>query len=31
VADDESAAIWRQITAAVEELQQEKRPGEAAN
>ena len=29
--DDEGAAIWRQITAAVEELQRERRPGEALN
>jgi len=29
--DDEGAAIWRQITAGVEELQRERRPGEAVN
>jgi hypothetical protein len=29
--DEEGAAIWRQITAAVEELQRERRPGEAVN
>jgi hypothetical protein len=29
--DDEGAAIWRQITAAVEELQRERRPDEAVN
>jgi len=29
--DDEGAAVWRQITAAVEELQRERRPGEAVN
>jgi hypothetical protein len=29
--DVEGAAIWRQITAAVEELQRERRPGEAVN
>jgi len=29
--DNEGAAIWRQITAAVEELQRERRPDEAAN
>jgi hypothetical protein len=29
--DDEDAAIWRQITAAVEELQRARRPGEAVN
>jgi hypothetical protein len=27
----EGAAVWRQITAAVEELQRERRPGEAVN
>jgi hypothetical protein len=27
--DVEGAAVWRQITAAVEELQRERRPGEA--
>ena len=30
-ADIEGAAVWRQITAAVEELQRERRPGEAVN
>jgi hypothetical protein len=29
--DEEGAAIWRQITAAVEELQRERRPGEPVN
>jgi hypothetical protein len=29
--DAEGAAIWRQITAAVEELQREIRPGEAVS
>jgi hypothetical protein len=29
--DEEGAAVWRQITAAVEELQRERRPGEAIN
>ena len=29
--DAEGAAIWRQITAAVEELQRERRPGEPVN
>jgi hypothetical protein len=29
--DDEGAAIWRQIAAAVEELQRAKRPDEAVN
>jgi hypothetical protein len=29
--DAEGAAIWGQITAAVEELQREKRPGEPVN
>jgi hypothetical protein len=29
--DVEGAAVWRQITAAVEELQRERRPGEAVN
>jgi hypothetical protein len=29
--DLEGAAVWRQITAAVEELQRERRPGEAVN
>ena len=29
--DVEGAAIWRQITTAVEELQQERLPGEAVN
>jgi hypothetical protein len=29
--DVEGAAIWRQITAAVEQLQRERRPGEAVN
>jgi hypothetical protein len=29
--DEEGAAVWRQITAAVEELQRERRPDEAAN
>jgi hypothetical protein len=29
--DAEGAAIWRRITAAVEELQRERRPGEAVN
>ena len=29
--DDEGAAVWRRITAAVEELQRERRPGEAVN
>ena len=29
--DIEGAAVWRQITAAVEELQRERRPGEAVN
>jgi hypothetical protein len=29
--DDEGAAVWRQITAAVEELQRERRLGEAVN
>ena len=29
--DDEGVAVWRQITAAVEELQREGRPGEAVN
>ena len=29
--DEEGAAIWRQITAAVEELQRERRPDEAVN
>ena len=29
--DEEGAAAWRQITAAVEELQRERRPDEAAN
>jgi hypothetical protein len=29
--DVAGAAIWRQITTAVEELQQERRPGEVAN
>ena len=28
---EEGAAVWRQITAAVEELQRERRPGEAVN
>jgi hypothetical protein len=27
----EGAAVWRQITAAVEELQRARRPGEAVN
>jgi len=30
-ADAEGAAIWRQIAAAVEELQRERRPGERVN
>jgi hypothetical protein len=29
--DAEGAAIWRRITAAVEELQRERRPDEAVN
>jgi hypothetical protein len=29
--DVEGAAVWRQITAAVEELRRERRPGEALN
>jgi len=29
--DVEGAAIWRQITAAVEQLQRERPPGEAVN
>jgi hypothetical protein len=29
--DAEGAAIWRQITAAIEELQRERRPGEPVN
>ena len=29
--DVEGAAVWRQIAAAVEELQRERRPGEAVN
>ena len=29
--DVEGAAVWRQITAAVEELQRERRPGEVLN
>jgi len=29
--DDEGAAIWRRITAVVEELQRERRPDEAVN
>jgi hypothetical protein len=29
--DVEGAAVWRQITAAIEELQRERRPGEAVN
>jgi len=29
--DAEGAAIWRQIAAAVEELQRKRRPGEAVN
>jgi hypothetical protein len=29
--DAEGAAIWRRITVAVEELQRERRPGEAVN
>jgi len=29
--DLEGTAVWRQITAAVEELQRERRPGEAVN
>ena len=29
--DVEGAAVWRQITTAVEELQRERRPGEAVN
>jgi hypothetical protein len=29
--DADGAAIWRQITAAVEELQRGRRPGEAVN
>ena len=29
--DAEGAAIWRQIRAAVEELQRERRPGEPVN
>jgi hypothetical protein len=29
--DVEGAAVWRQITAAVEELQRERRPDEAVN
>jgi len=29
--DVEGAAVWRQITAAVEELQRERRQGEAVN
>jgi hypothetical protein len=29
--DAEGAAIWRQITAAIEELQRERRPDEAVN
>jgi hypothetical protein len=29
--DEEGAAVWRQITAAVEELQRERRPDEAVN
>jgi hypothetical protein len=29
--DDEGASIWRRITAAVEELQRERRPDEAVN
>ena len=29
--DEEGAAIWRQIAAAVEELQRERRPDEAVN
>jgi hypothetical protein len=29
--DDEGAAIWHQITVAIEELQRERRPGETVN
>ena len=29
--DAEGAAIWRQITATIEELQRERRPGEPVN
>ena len=29
--DDEGAEVWRQITAAVDELQRERRPDEAVN
>jgi hypothetical protein len=29
--DEEGAAIWRQIAAAVKELQRERRPGEPVN